>query len=80
HVWPQLSPQKNGSQWEEFCVVKVLLHIRYRSLQQLTINDIFFWPDLFSYYIEKIERDLVNLFRSSVDNIDNCEFSDDKNK
>jgi len=31
-IWPRLLPLRNGSQWEEFCHVKVLLHVCHRDL------------------------------------------------
>ncbi|CAG8817991.1 10654_t:CDS:2, partial [Racocetra persica] len=37
-IWTKLSSQCNSSQWEEFCHIKVMLHVCHRSLQQLTEN------------------------------------------
>jgi hypothetical protein len=39
HIWPRPSPQRNGPQWNEFCRIKVILHVSHRSLEQLTENN-----------------------------------------
>ena len=38
-IWPRPSALRGGPQWEEFCRVKVLLHVWHRNLQKLTKND-----------------------------------------
>ncbi|PKY36130.1 hypothetical protein RhiirB3_458091 [Rhizophagus irregularis] len=40
-VWPRPSPIKNGPQLEDFCRIKVLLHVRYRvdNLEEMDSND-----------------------------------------
>ena len=37
-ILPRPSPLHEGPQWEEFCRVKILLHVCHRDLQQLTEN------------------------------------------
>ena len=56
-IWPRPLPQINGPQWEEFCRVKVLLHVCHRDLNQLTKNDMISWSDLFNQHCEKIENE-----------------------
>src|SRR5205085_1455743 len=45
-VWPRPSPLRNGTQWEEFCRIKVILHVHYRDLLRLTENHTISWIDL----------------------------------
>ncbi|CAG8502458.1 12012_t:CDS:2, partial [Cetraspora pellucida] len=46
-IWPRPPPLRNGPQWEEFCYIKVLLHVCYRDLHQLTENDSITWTALY---------------------------------
>ena len=50
-----------GPQWEEFCRVKVLLHVCHRDLQQLTENETIAWSTLYDYYLEEINADPIDL-------------------
>lgn len=34
-IWLRPSPLHNGDQWEDFCRIKVILHVPHRSIQQL---------------------------------------------
>jgi hypothetical protein len=49
-IWPRPSSHRNGSQWEDFCRVKVLLYISHRDLDTLTENYSVSWSDLFERY------------------------------
>src|SRR3954451_1480239 len=55
-IWPQPSPLRNGEEWEKYCREKVLLHVKYRSLQQFKGNedeedDIIPWLSIYSQYL-----------------------------
>ena len=78
-IWPRPSPQRNGAQWEDFCRVKVLLHICHRDLSQLTENNTITWSELFNQHHENIDNDPVDLLGLSVDNLEN-EFVDDESE
>jgi hypothetical protein len=58
-IWPCPSPIRNGPQWEEFCRVKVLLHVRYRDLLTLTENNTLSWIDLYNQHLLEINDDLM---------------------
>ncbi len=76
HIWPRPSPLRNGDQWEEFCHVKILLHIR--SLQQLKENDSVSWSSLYNQHLDVINSDPADLLGSLIDNEDNEEVSDEE--
>jgi len=37
-IRPRPSGLRNGEQWEEFCRIKVILHVPHRSIEQLREN------------------------------------------
>ena len=55
-------------QWEEFCQIKVLLHVHHRDLQQLTENETVAWSTLYNCYLEEINADLIDLLGPPRDN------------
>jgi hypothetical protein len=59
---------REGPQWEEFCRVKVLLHVRHQDLQQLTGNGTIAWSDLYDHHIEEINADPIDILGLPVDN------------
>jgi ATP-dependent DNA helicase PIF1 len=69
-IWPRPLPQRNGPQWEEFCRVKVLLHVCHRDLNQLTENDSASWTELFDRHYAEIENE-ADLLGPPVDNLEN---------
>ena len=64
-IWPRPSPLRNGQQWKEFCRMKVLLHVPHRNLQQLNDNNVP-WSTLYSYYLDMINNDPVNMLGNHV--------------
>ncbi|CAG8622461.1 21469_t:CDS:2 [Cetraspora pellucida] len=70
-IWPRPSPKRNGPQWEEFCCIKVLLHVRHRNLNQLTENKTDLWSDLFNKHHAEIENVHADLLGLPVDNLEN---------
>ncbi len=74
-IWPRPSPIRNGDQWEDFCRLKVLLHVQHRSIQQLNENDNIPWSIVFSQHIDTINQDPLDLLGNPVDHEE--EFSDD---
>jgi len=66
-IYPRPSPLRKGLQWEEFCRVKVLLHVRHWDLQQLTENGTVAWSTLYNHYLEEINADPIDLLGSSID-------------
>ena len=66
-IYPRPSPLCEGPQWEEYCRIKVLLHVHHRNLQQLTENDTIEWSTLYSRYIEKINFDPADLLGPPLD-------------
>ncbi|GBC15565.1 ATP-dependent DNA helicase PIF1 [Rhizophagus irregularis DAOM 181602=DAOM 197198] len=70
-IWPRPSPQIDGPQWEEFCRVKVLLHVCHRDLSQLTENNTISWSELYYRHREIIENDPVDILGPPVDNLEN---------
>ncbi|PKK50046.1 hypothetical protein RhiirC2_803410, partial [Rhizophagus irregularis] len=65
-VFPRPSSLHEGPQWEEFCRVKVLLHVRHRD-QDLTEDGIIAWSSLYNDYIEEINADPIDLLESPID-------------
>src|SRR2546429_3592229 len=49
-VWPRPSSLRNGFQWEDYCRVKVILHISHRDIGALTENNGISWSDPFKLY------------------------------
>lgn len=67
-IWPRPSSLRDGDQWEEFCRVKVILHIPHRSIQQLKGNSFTSWSILYNQHIDMINADPTDLLRSPIDN------------
>src|SRR5256885_10152865 len=57
-IWPRPSPLRNGKQWEEFCRVKVLLHVPHRSIQEIKENDDLPWTRVYTQNIETINDEI----------------------
>jgi len=68
HIWPQSSPLCNEDEWKEYCQVKVILHVKYRSLQQLRESDSVSWSSIYYQYLDVINNNLVDLLGPSIDN------------
>ncbi|CAG8802972.1 2782_t:CDS:2, partial [Cetraspora pellucida] len=79
-IWPRPSPLRNGPQWEDFCRIKVILHVRHHNLDQLTENNTVSWTVLYERYLEEIHADPVDLLGPPVDNeeVDNVEEVDEE--
>jgi hypothetical protein len=56
-----------GPQWDEFCRVKVLLHVRHRDLQELTENGTIEWSTLYDHFLEEINADPIDLLGSPTE-------------
>ena len=67
---------QNGTQWEEFCRIKVILHVHYRDLLRLTENHTISWIDLYNKHLTEIDEDPKDLIGTAVDNIQGVD--DDK--
>lgn len=72
-IWPRPSPLRDGPEWENFCRIKVLLHVPHRSLQQLTENDTMSWANLYMIHLTEIEADPDDLLGPAIDNLPNNE-------
>ena len=68
-IWPRPSSHRDGSQWEEFCRVKVILHVVHRDLGVLTENNSVSWSDLFERYHETIANGPSDLLGPPVDTL-----------
>jgi DNA replication protein DnaC len=79
-VWPRPSPLRNGPEWEEFCRVKVLLHVSHRDIQLLTQNNTISWTDLYDHYSEEINADPIDLLGPPIDNNETREITDDESQ
>ena len=67
-IWPRPSPLRNGEQWEEFCRVKVLLHVPHRSIQQIKETDVIAWSTVYEQHIETINREeTIDLLGQAID-------------
>ena len=66
-VFPRPSPLRESPQWEEFCRVKVLLHIQHRDLQDLTEDRTIAWSTLYNNYVEEINANPIDLLGSPID-------------
>ncbi|EXX69416.1 Pif1p [Rhizophagus irregularis DAOM 197198w] len=74
HIWPRPSPQRNGPQWNEFCRIKIILHVPHRSLEQLNENNSLSWSDLFNHNIANSENEFKDILGPSVDKLkDKCD-------
>ena len=67
-MFPRPSSLREGPQWEEFCRVKVLLHVRHRNLQQLIGDGSIAWTTVYHQHIEEINSDPIDLLGQPVDN------------
>jgi hypothetical protein len=67
-IWPRPSPVRNGGQWEEFCRVKILLHVHHRSLQELKENDSVTWSSVYNQHLDVINNDPDDLLGPPVNN------------
>src|SRR6266496_121279 len=76
-VWPQPSGLRNGPQWEEFCRIKVLLHILHRSIIQLNESNLP-WSTIYYQHIDTINKDPIDLLGKPVDNKE--QLSDDESE
>ncbi|CAG8846796.1 13885_t:CDS:1, partial [Racocetra persica] len=74
-IFPRPSPLRNGPQWEEFCHIKVVLHIPHRDIEQLTNNYTIEWSTLYNRYYEEINNDPIDLLGPHVDEVTWAEFS-----
>ena len=79
-IWPRPSPIRNGPQWEEFCRVKVLLHVRYRDPISLTEDHTLSWIDLYNQHIAEINDDPNDLIGYAVDNIQEVNDNDSEDE
>ena len=75
-VWPQPSPIKNGPQWEEFCRIKVLLHVCYKNIFSLTENYTLSWIDLYNHHLSEINDNSSDLIGPAVDNLEEVDGND----
>ncbi|CAG8734056.1 10884_t:CDS:2 [Rhizophagus irregularis] len=66
-VWPHPSSYHNGYQWEAYCRVKVLLHVRHCNMQVLTKNGNINWSTLYDQHIDMINNASQNLLKQPVD-------------
>ncbi|EXX58457.1 Pif1p [Rhizophagus irregularis DAOM 197198w] len=67
HIFPRPSPIREGPQWEKFCRIKVVLHVRHQDLQQLTENGTIAWSTLYSHHLEEINADPIDILGSPID-------------
>src|SRR3989440_1844252 len=67
-IRPQPSPLRNGDQWEDFCRVKVILHVPHRSIEQLKENSEVSWATIYNQQIDVINNDPDDVLGSPVDN------------
>jgi len=72
-VRPRPSPLRNGDQWEEFCRVKVILHVQHRSLEELTESGNIPWSALYNQHIDAINADPDDILGQPIDNEDEPE-------
>ena len=70
-IFSQPSSLHEGPQWEEFCQVKILFHVRYQDFLELTEDGTIVWSILYNNYNEEINANLIDLLRSSKDNKEN---------
>ena len=75
-IFPRPSPLREGSQWEEFCRIKILLHVCHRGLQQLTENGSIAWSILYVRHLDEINADPIDLLGLPTDD-EESEISDD---
>jgi ATP-dependent DNA helicase PIF1 len=66
-IWPRPSGLRNGEQWEEFCRIKVLLHVPHRSIEQLNGNSDVPWSTIYSQNIDVINSDPNDLLGQPID-------------
>ena len=66
-IWPRPSGLRNGNQWEDFCRLKVLLHIPHRSISQLNENNLP-WSTIYNQLIDTINNDPLDTLGEPIDN------------
>ena len=59
-IRPRPSGLRNGEQWEEFCRIKVILHVPHRSIEQLRENSDT-WSTIYNQHIDIINagKDII---------------------
>jgi len=62
------SPLCNGDQWEEYCRVKVILHVPHHSIEQIKETSDILWSTIYNQQIEKINNDHDDILEDLVDN------------
>ncbi|CAG8508660.1 26722_t:CDS:2 [Racocetra persica] len=67
HIWPQPSPECNGSYWEDFCYIKVLLHQHIMKID----NDL---TDLLDSSVNNVEAEFSN---KNDDQLDDEEYENE---
>jgi ATP-dependent DNA helicase PIF1 len=75
-IFPRPSGLRNGDQWEEFCRIKVLLHVPHRNIEQLTGNGDTSWSTVYSQHLDTINSDPIDLLGQEID--EEVEISDDE--
>ena len=75
-IRPRPSLLRNGDQWEEYCRVKVILHIPYHSIEQIKETSDILWLTIYNQQIEKINNDHDDILGDPIDNEEE-EISDD---
>jgi len=66
-IWPRPSSLREGPQWEEYCRVKVILHVRHRNIQELNEDGTVTWTTLYERYKVEINNDPNDALGEPVD-------------
>jgi hypothetical protein len=66
-IFSHPSPLREGPEWEEFCRVKILLHVCHQNPQLLTENGTIPWSTLYSQHLMEINADANDLLGSPID-------------
>ncbi|CAG8641197.1 7999_t:CDS:2 [Cetraspora pellucida] len=61
----------------EFCRIKVLLHVHHRSLEQLTENNSVSWSEFFNRNLAEIENELNDLLGPFIDNLEEIAYEEE---
>lgn len=67
-IWPRPASLREGPQWEEYCRIKVLLHVRNRNIQHLTEDGNISWSTIYNRHIEEIDADPMDVLGPPIDN------------
>lgn len=68
YIFPHPSGQRNNpNQWEDFCHIKIILHVPFRDISQLK-DEVITWAEAYEHLLPIIQADGEDLLGPIIDN------------